>query len=163
MVTAPKAQDTFYQPLKRKPSFEHLGTDPESYGAYFRSGTSGGAISDDDRYEAVSRKPARRAAGEQLELRAAGNASQIKAVVSAITSDIVTISCQLPNDNTDIEIPTGLLPSACAHYGAPVWVSVDTTGVVRRIKVDERLAEDVASIEMPGFVSEIDAWLAEDD
>lgn len=167
MATTQKSHDASFQTLPRRHSFVRAvvtGQDPHlssrSGGTVNRSDVGEGGF-DQPEYIRVPRPIARNEEPNQLDLLAPNNPSRVKAVVSAINEEYLSVSCHLPNDNVDIDVPVGLVPISCAHFGAPVWVSVDVVGSIRQILVSERQPEDVTPVEAPNDLAEIDAWLSE--
>jgi hypothetical protein len=63
---------------------------------------------------------------------------KIDGVVSEIMKDSVIIQCMLPTGNVDLRLPSGLVPTELKFFGAPVWISLETTGGIRMPVVEPR-------------------------
>lgn len=81
--------------------------------------------------------------------------------VSSVNETVVRLSCLLPDGNAEVEVPISFIPNESAHYGAPVWVSVDTNGGLRRLRVSAR--SDINPPDLPADINEINAWLTSGD
>ncbi len=87
---------------------------------------------------------------------------RVKGVITQVDAVVITLKCKLSNDHERlIEIPTALVPHNLSHFGAPVWISVDTDGGIRRISITER--EEIDPIAPPEDADVIDAWINKQD
>lgn len=87
--------------------------------------------------------------------------AKIRGVVLHCQDMTVTISCQLPQDQTDISVPADLVPRSCLRYGAPVWVSVDDDNGYKRLSIQKRT--DIVKQPAPRDLDELNEWLLGED
>src|SRR3546814_448303 len=138
--------------LPRSVPASRITTDPEPV----RLGPGTNVARMDDAYPVFQRQHLRRS--EQPTLSEGKAATKVRAVVVSLDEVIVTLSCQLPHDRANIEVPRTVVPKSCASYGAPVWVSVNSASGSRRIQIDGR--EELNLQESPSDIDEIDEWLS---
>ena len=86
-----------------------------------------------------------------------GYTVKTRSVVSSLNGEAVILTCELPNGNQEIEVPTSSIPNGCAHYGALVWVYLD----IRNLRVIPRIQD--GCVEPPKSIDEINAWLTNGD
>jgi hypothetical protein len=67
---------------------------------------------------------------------------KISGVIDEIMRDTVIIQCTLPSGVVvQLRLPPALVPSELMTFGAPVWISLETTGGIRAPVIETRAIE----------------------